>query len=389
MATLKNVTGAKLQPTQNEAKTIAKELLLKQAGGKEPTIRRAGINPLAISLASKISPETFRDLELTVEAKETTNISGIVLAFDVEHDFTEQEIASMPRVDTCPPDANGRPMKEGFPVSANNPDWTQVQEGKRMKWVSFFNTMISHSKWLKDLEAEIEAYVDAENKKEGHNKALAQMGKGQRQAALQKLRGRRSTVQNTFRRGVEVVQQKQAMKDLFQGVINFSYYVDKKDELIPSPSPIILQMVKKPDCFDTFSVTSFLSLDFQATLDNRESDSAQATWDALIDTLKREQKAKVDPNMVNITNREQFNSGAAAMLHFLEDEQNVRGIYNSVDKVKDLKDVSHLIKTYCKLATEWTDIYNHFQAKFAKLEIAEQAAEGKADAKSIQQALTN
>lgn len=376
--------NVKNKPTLTTPKGAPEPVTVKMVTG-----RRGGVNPLAIELSAKISEQTFADLESTIDSTETLKISGIVLAFDVEKDFSKEDIASMPIVDTAPVDANGVSTREGYIGSSNNPDWTSVQEGKRTKWVSFFNTMLGHSKWLKDLEANIEAHVDAENKKEGHDKKLAAMGKGTRQAALQKLRGRRSIVQNTFRRGIAVVQQKQLVNQLFSGVVNFSYYEDGKGNLVASPSPIILQMVKKPDCFDTFSVTSFLGIDFQLAMDNRESDSPQATWDAILATLKRDEKPKLDPNNVVISNRDQFLSGAAAMLHWMNDETNMRGVYGQIDKAKSLDDVSHLIKTLCNLSIEYNDVFSHLQKKWEKINIVESLAEGTADAKSVRTALTN
>src|SRR5258707_13482211 len=288
MATLKNVTGAKLGSanTKEPIKPATKE------AGQKQYIRRAGINPLAIELAEKISAETFAHLTEQVDATEIKKISGIILAHDISHDFTSQELASMPVVDSVNVDAQGHKVRDGdkyVAVKGNAaPDWTQVQDGKRMKWISFYNTMLGHSKWLKDLEADIEAHVDAENQKQGANKALVAMGKGQRQAALQKLRGRRSVLQNTYRSGVAVVQQKQVLEETFPNEVSFSYYEDAKGNVIPSPSPIILQMVKKASKFDTFSVTSFVHLDFPKAKAERENDSADATWEAIMQSLKRE-----------------------------------------------------------------------------------------------------
>src|SRR5882672_136150 len=225
MATLKNVTGAKLGSADTKEPA-------KPATTKPAVIRRAGINPLAIELAAKISAETFAHLNEQVDATELKKISGIILAHDISHDFTSQELASMPVVDSVNIDAQGHKVRDGdkyVAVRGNAaPDWTQVQDGKRMKWISFYNTMLGHSKWLKDLEADIEAHVDAENQTQGANKTLVAMGKGTRQAALQKLRGRRSVLQNTYRNGVAVVQKKKVLEETFEKEETFKYYEDAK-----------------------------------------------------------------------------------------------------------------------------------------------------------------
>src|SRR5882724_1094497 len=281
MATLKNVTGS--TTTKEPATPTTKPTAV---------IRRAGINPLAIELAAKISETTFKDLNEQVEIEELKKIKGIILAHDIEKDFTLQEIASMPIIDSVNVDAQGHKVRDGdkyVAVRGNAaPDWTQVQDGKRMKWVSFVNTMLGNTKWLKDLEADIEAHVDAENLKQGANKTLVAMGKANRAAALIKLRGRRSTLQNSYRLGLQVVQQRQALKDTFPDEVHFEYYEDAKGNIIPSPSPITLQMKKKATLFDNFSVTSFVHLDFERAKAERENDSADSTWNAILASLKRE-----------------------------------------------------------------------------------------------------
>jgi len=390
MATLKNVTGAKLGSTDTKTEP-AKPVTIKPLS----QLRRAGVNPLAIELAAKISPKTFADLTEQVDATELKKISGIILAHDISQDFTPQELASMPVVDSVNIDAQGHKVRDGdkyVAVKGNAaPDWTQVQDGKRMKWISFYNTMLGHSKWLKDLEADIEAHVDAENQKQGANKALVAMGKGQRQAALQKLRGRRSVLQNTYRNGVAVVQQKQVLEETFDKEVTFQYYEDAKGNIIPSPSPIILQMVKKPALFDTFSVTSFTHLDFIEAKASRENDSPDATWNAILASLKREdddEEPAEDP--FAIEGREDFFASAAAMLHWMKKPDNLRGVYNQVDKVKDIREVQHLIKTLCNLATEYTDVYHHFEKKFLKVSVMEDVDAGSTtDKATLKEALSS
>src|SRR5882724_8918582 len=292
MATLKNVTGAKLDPIKPATNTVQARINSVAGEKKAAVTRRAGVNPLAIELAAKISETTFKDLNEQVEITELKKISGIILAHDIEKDFTKEELASMPVVDSVNIDAQGHKVRDGdkyVAVRGNAaPDWTQVQDGKRMKWISFYNTMLGHSKWLKDLEADIEAHVDAENLKQGANKTLVAMGKANRAAALIKLRGRRSTLQNSYRLGLQVVQQRQALKDTFPDEVHFEYYEDAKGNIIPSPSPITLQMKKKATLFDNFSVTSFVHLDFERAKAERENDSADSTWNAILASLKRE-----------------------------------------------------------------------------------------------------
>src|SRR6267142_4406237 len=375
MATLKNVTGAKLKSTEDAIKDV------KVTVASKPVIRRAGINPLAIELAEKISPQTFADLTEQVEITELKKISSILLAHDIEKDFTKQELASMPVVDSVNVDAKGHKVRDGdkyVAVRGNAaPDWTQVLDGKRMKWISFYNTMLGHSKWLKDLEADIEAHVDAENQKQGANKALIAMGKGQRQAALQKLRGRRSVLQNTYRNGVAVVQQKQILEETFDKEVTFQYYEDAKGNIIPSPSPIILQMAKKPALFDTFSVTSFTHLDFIEAKAKRENDSTDATWNAILASLKREdgdEEPVEDPFAINST--DEYFQSAASEGHWLGKETNIRSVYHQIDKAKDIREVAHLIKTVCNLATIYNDMYAHFEKKFLKVSVMEDVDAG-------------
>lgn len=351
-------------------------------GKKEKqTVVRAGVQSLAIELGNKIGDQTFADLEETIQSVEFKKISGILIAHDIAKDFTPDEIASIPVIDSVNVDAHGRKVRDGDkykPIKGNAmPDWTQVQDGKRMKWVSFIHTMLGHSKWVKDLELEIKAHEDAENNKQGADVKLVRMGKPTRQAALKKLRGRRSIIQNTYRTGVQVVQQKALLAQVFPGEVTFQYYQTDKGEIIPSPNPIILWMTKMPKFQDDFSVTSFVHLDFEKAKAEREGEGAEATWNAILASLSRDDEdedQETDPFLIE--NREDFFSSAAAMLHWMRNEENIRGMYNQIDKAKDVRDVAHLIKTVCTLATEYKDVYDHFQKKFVKVSAMEDVDAG-------------
>lgn len=324
-------------------------------------LKLAGVNNAAIAFADKLnsSDQFFADMETAVDATTHTKVAAIFIASDIGEIFTKEEIAGMPIVDTNKTDDE---KYEG-----NNPDWTKILDGKKTSRISYFNTMLDRSKWGISLTAELERIGDAIAGKEGCDKALKAKGKPHMEAEKARVKDRQSIVRNLFRKAMRVVQQRAKLTDMMEGIL-FQYWTDKDGAIIPSPKPIMLSVPSKPGLFDNFSVSQFLSLDIDEAILNRTDNGDEATWTALIATLKKgaDEEEEVDDNNYNIDNDKKLETAAASMLTFLRDQKNVNRLFAKIDKAKNLDDVADYLLTLSGLATEFNDLAEHFAGRIEK-----------------------
>lgn len=353
-------------------------------------LRVAGVSPWAIKMAAKIDAvETIStEFETAINATEYSKVSGLLMSVHIREAFTDADIDEAPIVDTNKTDDEN--------YQGNNPDWTKVKEGKKTKRISAFNTMLGRSKYGHAIVASIEAMSDVLNKKEGHSKELRTQFPSEptQKAELIRLRGRLSAIQNLWRKAWKIVQQENSLKELVGEHIDYCLTTDANGDLIHGPSPIYLSVnvpKGKAPIFDNFSVTSFLSLDFEAAVANRASNNYLDTWNAVLDTLSRDDgDDETDKDGVVITNENQFEAGMAAMLGFIEDhDEIVQKMVKRINGAKDLNEVKSLVRTIGDLANEMMAFKNHIQKRFERVVMLDSAEAGTLDAASTKEALAS
>lgn len=368
------------------------------ASGSGSNVRVAGTNPDAKSWSHKISKETWADLEQIDEANKTLKISGIVIALDIERDFTPNEIKTWPRVDTVTIDADGKKKRDGDKykpvtgIGGNHlpPDWTSVQDGKRTKWVSYIDGIVLNSAYVKAIDATITDIDDAENKRVGAKKAYTALGAGELEAAKKNAKQTKSRIVGAWRTGVKVIQQRARLAEVFGKQVTFSFYQDGKGNLIPSSDPIILQMTKLPAKFSTFSVTSFNNLDFDEALKTRKSESDVDTWQAILDSLSREdddEQPKTDPNRIEIDNSDKMYSAMMSQNKWLNDDGNVAIIVKKITSAKSVEDVENILDSVVDLYSNLADLKEKLQPAIEKLANLRQLREGTLKGKALDKAM--
>lgn len=377
------------------AKTTTRQPVTVSAAAKAAaeaavTIRVAGESVLAKQLAAKITDETFEEFESIINADEYGKIIGLNMADHIRNSFTLEEIRGMPVVNT------NKKAEENY--KGNNPDYTVVQDGKKTKRVSFYDTMLSATTWIKNLEKEIEAMSDVVQGKEGAKKELKlQFPNGAEQTAhLAKLRKRKTTVESKWRTGMRVVQQEARLEELMGDHITFNLTKDSKGNVIAGPTPIYLMAIMPKGTaprWENFSVTSFLSLQIETALAAREADTALATWNALLATLsKDEPEDEADPDNIVINGgslektKKRFETACASMLALLHDQPEfILGLVKEINSAKDFDDVKSMVLTYGELANEFGAFKQHIQKRFERAVMAESSAEGTLDSKSVRE----
>lgn len=360
----------------------SKKNLLSQSAG----IRVAGTQDMS-ALSAKIGPKTLADLEEAADADELLKISGLIIAADLGKDFSKEDIASLPIVDSVPIDAAGKPTRAGDqykPVTGMGgnhlpADWTSVQDGKRTKWVSAINGIINGTSFIRDLEKEVTGLDDAMNKRVGAPQKYVSLGDGEKEAMLKKFRKRINNARAKFRTGIEVIQQRASLVECFKDKVTFSFNEDSKGNLIPSPDPIILQMKNKPAKFGSFSVTSFCNMDFPWALANRAADTDVDTWNAILKSLSRTaptDQPKIDLNKVTISILPQYESALLAEQAWLGNEANREQVYNKINAAKSIEDQAILIDGIHALWVVYTEMAQRTEKARDKLANLRQAREG-------------
>lgn len=368
-----------------------------QPEGSATNIRLAGHNPLAKKLSSKIKKETFEIALEAIEADEIIKITGILMASRIRKDFTKEEIASFPLIDTVPVDSDGVPTRKGYKgvtgIGGNHrpPEWTEVQDGKRTRWVSFFHDMVDDTPYLRDIETVLEDIDNAENKRVGAKSTYLNMGAGERDSMAKKYRKRKVAFHNHFRTGISVIQQEAGLKECFGSAVALSYNEDNKGNIIPGNAPVILQMVKLPKKFDSFSVNSFNNLDFEWAKENRATEGAEDTWNAILKSLSRDDgdEVKVDPNKVTIAKSEQFYSALEAISAWTDSDVNLQIVYRKIDTAKSVDDVAFIIDAIQTATANLTAMYQHTEKKRDQLANLRAAKEGTLKGKHLEKALGN
>lgn len=329
---------------------------------QKTNIRLAGINPVAIAMADKLNDQFFADADEALAAINHTRVMAIIIASDINAIFSAEDISSWPVVNTNKTDDEG--------YDGNNPDYTKVLDGKKTTRVSFFDTIIDRSKWAVSIKAQIEKVSDALNEKEGCDKELKRMGQLHLTAEKKRLNDKLKDVKNLFRKGVRIVQQRALMEEQLPGIM-FEYWTTPAGEIIPSSTPIVLSARGKSGIFQHMGIGSFTSLNVQEALDTLDTLDHEATpheqYDALIATSKKgADEEEADEDNIEIINAKRFETGAASMLSYLLADKNVSRLYTTIDKAKSIDDHADFLLTLSGLATELSDIAEHFKAKIDK-----------------------
>lgn len=332
------------------------------------SLQIAGIDSEAKALADKISPDTIAEFNAIIDSDEYNKIVGLLLAGHIRRDFTAEEIAAAPR---C---ILRKDAEEYYKANRgkNALDWKPVKDGKKEKWVSYFDTILEATPFIVDLRKQIEDIDNVLNNRVGFKQALKLQfpNEADQKREKAKLAKRITNVQGKWRTSWRVVQQEDLFEDLLSDAVNLAFDLRKDGTINPGPTPVYLEKVQEKGIkgqWDNFSVTQFLSLKPEVAIATREKETPSATWEALIKTLERvdEDEDGNDPDNIQITNAKQFWTGMASTLHLLQGRPEfAASIVKLLNGTKDIQDVAPSIITICELANEFGALKAHLQKRY-------------------------
>lgn len=336
------------------------------------SIRVAGVNPLAISQAAMLDDTFFDHADTVVAAdliKKTTGATvyqDLLRCFGTPHKkgnttvYTVSELmAAWPRIDTGNPDRD-QPLGEG------NPDWTKAMSGKRQVWVSYFDTMVLRAPRAMAIVSEMENIADLIKAKPGIGEQL------NLEAQSATLANKLQQYKATFRKGVKLLQTMEAQAEHYPE-LKIDFRLDADGDVVQGVAPIMAYPQERPLLGQNFTVAQLCSVStvnpkfapltgWEVVSTSGETDP-EKRWGIFLSTMTREVvEDEDDEDNITIGNAKQFETGAASMLHLMEQGSFTTSLYSKFDKAKDISAHADFIKTLVDLAVEFNSIAQHLKA---------------------------
>lgn len=325
-------------------------------------IRVGGYNPQAIAFAAKIDGKIIDDLDTIFEADLIKKAGKAVIRDDIVSIFQKKERDTMPRLDSGRV-YGGEGVGWVVDRSTNNPDWTQVLDGKRTKWVSYFDTMVMRSPKGMAMVGEVE-------------NLKAQAKASEKPMTASDLLNKAETIEAqfknwclNFRGAMELLQTEDRAADMYPE-LSFNYRRGKDKSINVSVKyPIQAYDSAYPGGVENFTLSQFMGLEFEkvktfvdqykegvenGTINElSKADLGNARWQVLLATKKREpETVEEDADNVDISNAVRFETASASMLHWLRNEQNVTRLSARFTNAKDIGNNAAYIETIVNLSIE-------------------------------------
>jgi len=330
------------------------------------TRRVAGVNPKAIKEASLLDDGFFESADYVFAADLVKKTSAVVILTDIKRCFEPSIRKEWPKFDS------GRTEDGEIDYTCNNPDWTKTLSGKRTVWVSYFDTHVLRAPKSMAITAQIENLRD-QAKGEGGKVKKAQLL--EYDSDIKTLETKLSSYKQTYRKAVKLLQQEERAAALYPEM-KMSYRKDSDGNIKQCAEPIMCFPQELPLEGVNFTVTQFMSLDFEVEGLSEETDP-QKRWDLLLSTMTREppEGDEEDEDNINVNNWKRFETSSASTLHLLEQGQFTTLLYGRLDKAKEISTHADLIKTLVELSVEYNAIAQHLKAprKGGKGSLYEQA----------------